>query len=145
MAAATFLYRPALISAEMAASRGLGNVMLCLRTKGLYSAKRPTARLLVPQRLDRIQIGGLKRRIGSEDNSNHGTNHQAENGPIHWNDRGHFEVPGDAVASQNSENHPDHAAEFAEKDRFHDELGENVAFLCSHRAADSDLACAFRH
>src|SRR5687767_8935943 len=96
--------------------------------------------LFVTQRFDRIEIGGLERRVSAENNSDEGANPKSDGDPVKWDDRGDLHEIRGGVAANNSKNDPRDTAEFAKDNRFHDELRHDVALLGADGAADSDFA-----
>src|SRR5436190_6289068 len=99
-------------------------------------------RLLVTQRINRIEVSGFPGGISTENNPHDGADEQTDDDPIHGNHGGPFQKIRSGISADNSEDHTDRAAEFAQNNRLHYKLCHDIALLCTDSSADSYLACA---
>src|SRR5690349_10785644 len=74
------------------------------------SPRNSTAGSFVPQLLDRIEIRCFVCGIGPKDDSNHRTDHQANNDPVHGQNWSKFQKIGSGVAAENPKNYANSTA-----------------------------------
>ncbi len=55
-----------------------------------------------------------------------------------------LQIPGRHIPATDAQKYTDDPTDFAEQNRLHDKLHQDVPFLRAHGPADTDLACPFR-
>src|SRR5208282_4885895 len=100
---------------------------------------------LVAQGIDRIQQGGLSRRIVAEENPDRGRKHESAHDSVDREQRWPSRKGRDALGSGDAAQNARHAADRAEQHRLDQELQQDVRSLCADRHPNADFAGALRH
>src|SRR5260370_2216873 len=102
--------------------------------------------LLVAQRLNRIEVGRLPRRIDAEDKSHRGRGDEGEYRPVQRHGgRKRWKHRWDDRSDERAQQEPDHSADGGKHDSLKRELHEDVALAGAHGFAHSDFARALGH
>src|SRR5258706_16102065 len=85
------------------------------------------SRSFIAQRIDRVQIRRLIRRVGAENNSYNRADYQSYYNPIERNHGGAFQKISGGITAQNPQRHANDSPHFTKHHGFDDELGHNIA------------------
>src|SRR4051794_33256338 len=102
------------------------------------------SRLLVTQRVDRIELGGFTRGIKSEKDTDPGADHERENDRRRRNERRPVFQNRDDLRRDDARDDPDYSPDNTERHRFDQKLSEDVAPVRAYRHARPNLAGPLR-